>query len=59
MEQPSQREEELRDALEDVTGQLQDAADTIQKITELVMPGYFSKDAEAYRETTRKASQLL
>ena len=59
MAEETEREEELARALEEVAGQLEEAARDIQKITDIVNPGYFSAEAEAYRAAAQKASRLL
>ena len=59
MAEDNERSEELHDALEDVIGNLEDAADTIEKASQALMPAGENRDVWAYREVIRKARAVL
>lgn len=53
------RLEELHDAVEDLANNLDDAADTIERVAQAVFPAGTVRDVEAYREIIRTARRLL
>lgn len=59
MVEDNERSEELHDMLEDVIGHLEDSADSIEKASQVLMPGVENRDVSAYREIVRKARALL
>lgn len=50
---------ELRDALEDCAGNLEDAADTLEKVASAVWPAGTNHDVQAYRRVVKRARELL
>ena len=50
---------ELTDMVEDLAGNLEDAADTIERAAQAILPGVVVRDADAYRETARRARRLV
>ena len=59
MEQDEARVIELTEMIEDMAGNLEDAADTIERAAQAILPGVVVRDVEAYRETTRRARRLV
>lgn len=50
---------ELTDMVEDLAGNLEDAADTIERAAQAILPGVVVMDVEAYRETAHRARRLV
>lgn len=50
---------ELTDMVDDLAGNLADAAETIQTVTQAVVGGQVNEDVEAYRQLVAKARRLV
>lgn len=51
--------EELHDLIEDLAGNLEDAAETIEKVLKAVAPSIQSNDIRVYRKLVERAQTIL
>jgi hypothetical protein len=51
--------EELHDLIEDLAGNLEDAADMLEKILQVVAPSVQSNDIRVYRKLVERAQTML